>query len=161
MRIVASLAFVLSHLAVPSAFAAEYASVGQLMLQALDAPGGTAHGVIVGPVAKKFRDTTGSVAPVMAEVTTLKSFRQEGCKRLNVRLKQANVPTTDGKLTEFGFDYGLNCAGMVARRVKGWTWRRREESWIWAVPARPPGWVASLSCVHEDSVLAVVDSGWL
>ena len=108
MRIVASLAFVLSHLAVPSASAAEYASVGQLMLQALDAPGGTAHGVIVGPVAKKFRDTTGSVAPVMAEVTTLKSFRQEGCKRLNVRLKQANVPTTDGKLTEFGFDYGLN-----------------------------------------------------
>ena len=73
------------------------------MLQAIDAPGGTARGVIVGPVAKKFRETTGSVAPVMAEVTTLKSFRQEGCKRLNVRLKQANVPTTDGKLTEFGF----------------------------------------------------------
>jgi hypothetical protein len=107
MRIVASLAFVLSHLAVPSAAAAEYASVGQLMLQAIDAPGGAARGVIVGPVAKKFRDATGSVAPVMAEVTTLKSFRQEGCKRLNVRLKQANVPT-DGKLTEFGVDYGLN-----------------------------------------------------
>lgn len=108
MRIVAPLAFVLSHLAVPSACAAEYASVGQLMLQAIDAPGGAARGVIVGPVAKKFRDTTGSEAPVMAEVTTLKSFRQEGCKRLNVRLRQANVPTTDGRLTEFDVDYGLN-----------------------------------------------------
>ena len=108
MRIVASLAFVLSHLAVSSAAAAEYAGVGRLMLQAIDAPGGAAQGVIVGPVAKKFRDTTGSVAPVMAEVTTLKSFRQEGCKRLNVRLRQANVPTTDGKLTEFAVAYELN-----------------------------------------------------
>jgi hypothetical protein len=44
----------------------------------------------------------------MVEVTTLKSFRQEGCKRLNVRLKQANVPTKDGPSTEFGIDYGLN-----------------------------------------------------
>lgn len=108
MRIVALLAFVLSHLAVASASAAEYASVGQLMLQAIDASGGAARGVIVGPVAKKFRATTGSVAPVMAEVSTLKSFMQEGCKRLNVRLKQANVPTTNGKLTELGVDYELN-----------------------------------------------------
>lgn len=108
MRIVASLAFVLPHLAVPSAAAAEYASVGQLMLQAIDAPDGAARGILVGPVAKKFRQTTGSVSPVMAEVTTLKSFRQEGCKRLNVRLSQSNVPTTDGRLTEFGVAYELN-----------------------------------------------------
>ena len=44
----------------------------------------------------------------MLEVTTLKSFRQEGCKRLNVRLKQANVPAKDGKSAEFGIDYGVN-----------------------------------------------------
>ncbi|MDD5295886.1 MAG: hypothetical protein PHU46_03135 [Rhodocyclaceae bacterium] len=77
-------------------------------MEALDARGGAANGVLVGPIADKFSNTTGSAAPVVVEVTTLKSFRQEGCKRLNVRLKQANVPTKEGKLTEFGVDYGVN-----------------------------------------------------
>jgi hypothetical protein len=88
--------------------AAEYTSAKPLLLQAIDAPDGRAQGEIFGPIADKFRETTKSTAPVMAEVTTIKSFKQEGCKRLNVRLKQANVPTKDGKLTEFGVDYGIN-----------------------------------------------------
>lgn len=108
MRIVTSLAFVLSQLAIVSADAAEYASIKQLMLEAIDAPGGTASGVIVGPIAGKFGATTGSVAPIVAEVSTLKSFKQEGCKRLNVRLKQGNVPTKDGRRADFGVAYGLN-----------------------------------------------------
>ena len=62
------------------------------MLEALNAPGGTANGVLVGPIADKFAASTGSAAPVVVEVTTLKSFKQEGCKRLNVRLKQAKKP---------------------------------------------------------------------
>lgn len=108
MRIVTSLVFVLSQLATVSAGAAEYGGVKQLMLEAIDAPGGTARGVIVGPIAGKFGVTTGSVAPILAEVSTLKSFKQEGCKRLNVRLKQGNVPTKDGRLADFGVAYGLN-----------------------------------------------------
>lgn len=44
----------------------------------------------------------------MAEVTTIKSFKQEGCKRLNVRLTQANVPTKDGQTIDFAIDYGIN-----------------------------------------------------
>lgn len=108
MRVVATLALVLVHLAAASAAAAENASVGQLMLQAIDAPDGTARGIIGGPVARKFRETTGSVSPVTAEVTTLRSFSQDGCKRLKVRLGQANVPTADGRQTEFSFAYALN-----------------------------------------------------
>jgi len=108
MRIFTSLAFVLSQLATVSADAAEYGSVKQLMLEAIDAPSGTARGVIVGPIAGKFGATTGSVAPIVAEVSTLKSFKQEGCKRLNVRLKQGNVPMKDGRLADFGVSYGLN-----------------------------------------------------
>lgn len=108
MRIVASLAFVVfSHLAASTA-AADSDSVKSLMLAAIDAPDGTARGIIVGPIARKFGAATGSMTPVVVEVTTLKNFQQEGCKRLNVRLKQANVLTTDGKLTEFGVDFELN-----------------------------------------------------
>ena len=88
--------------------ATEFTSVKPVMLEALNAPGGTANGVLVGPIADKFAASTGSAAPVVVEVTTLKSFKQEGCKRLNVRLKQANVPTKEGKLAEFGVDYSLN-----------------------------------------------------
>ncbi|MEO1767663.1 hypothetical protein [Thiobacter aerophilum] len=91
-----------------SAHAAEYTSAKPLLLQAIDAPDGRAQGEIVGPIADKFRETTKSSAPVMAEVTTIKSFKQEGCKRLNVRLTQANVPTKDGKLVEFAVNYELN-----------------------------------------------------
>lgn len=88
--------------------AAEYTNAKPLLLQAIDAPDGRAQGEIVGPIADKFRETTQSSAPVMAEVTTLKSFKQEGCKRLNLRLKQANVMTKEGKPVEFAVDYGIN-----------------------------------------------------
>lgn len=88
--------------------AATYDNVKTLMFEAIDAPDGRAQGEIVGPIADKFRETTKSSAPVMAEVTTIKSFKQEGCKRLNVRLMQANVPTKDGKTTDFAIDYGIN-----------------------------------------------------
>lgn len=69
---------------VPITHAAEYTNTKPLLLQAIDAPDGRAQGEIVGPIADKFRETTKSSAPVMAEVTTLKSFKQEGCKRLSL-----------------------------------------------------------------------------
>lgn len=90
------------------AVAAEYAGIKQVMLEAIDAPDGTARGLVVGPVAEKFSATTGSRSPVVVEVTTIASFKREGCKRLNVRLKQANVPTKEGRMTDFGVDYGIN-----------------------------------------------------
>ncbi len=95
-------------LASASAMAAEYNNVRLVMLEAIDAPDGTAKGFIVGPIAEKFDTTTGARSPVMVEVTTLKSYQQVGCKRLNVRLKQANVPGKDGTSAEFGIDYGVN-----------------------------------------------------
>jgi hypothetical protein len=88
--------------------AVEYSNPKAAMLEAIDAPAGRVSGVLRGPVADQFAGTTKSTAPVEINVTTIKSFKQEGCKRLNVRLKQANVPTKDGKLTEFGVDYGIN-----------------------------------------------------
>jgi hypothetical protein len=90
------------------ATAAEYSNLKLAMMEAIGAPGGMITGTVVGPVADKFASTTGSRSPVMVDVTTLKSFRQEGCKRLNVRLKQSNVQAKDGKSVEFGIDYGVN-----------------------------------------------------
>ena len=90
------------------AFATEYTSVKQLMVRAIDAPDGKASGFVLGQIAEKFQRTTGSSARVKAEVSTIKSFHQDGCKRLNVRLTQSDVPTSDGKRAEFGVDYGLN-----------------------------------------------------
>jgi hypothetical protein len=88
--------------------AAEYSNLKWAMLEAIDAPGGVVTGTVVGPIADKFVSTTGSRSLVMVEVTTVKNYRQDGCKRLNIRLKQANVPAKDGKLADFGIDYGVN-----------------------------------------------------
>ncbi|WP_126448350.1 hypothetical protein [Sulfuricystis multivorans] len=93
---------------VPTAIADQYTNTKDLLVQAIDAPDGRAQGEIVGPIEDKFRETTKSSAPVIAEVTTLKSFKQEGCKRLNLKLSQANVPTKDGGMTEFAVNYGIN-----------------------------------------------------
>jgi hypothetical protein len=86
----------------------EYTSATKLLFEAIDAPDGTARGVLVGPIAEKFSETTGSNAPVVAEVTTIKRFQQEGCRRLALRLTQNDVPTKDGKRVPFTIEYGLN-----------------------------------------------------
>lgn len=102
-----------------SVAATEYASVKPLMLEAIDAPSGTSLGTLTGPIAEKFATTTGSRAPVQVAVTTLKNFRQEGCKRLNVRLFQDSVPTKEGKPTGVGFDYGINLCRDGSPPVEG------------------------------------------
>ncbi|TSE35505.1 hypothetical protein [Tepidimonas charontis] len=88
--------------------AAQYDSPKALLIQAIDAPDGKASGEIVGPVAERFRQATGSSAPVLADVSTIKSFQQEGCKRLQLRLRQGGVTGKDGKQGEVVFSYDLN-----------------------------------------------------
>lgn len=105
--LIAVLLISLSAVAGPSR-SAEYINIKPLLVAAIDAADGKANGTIVGPIADKFRTTTGSLAPVLVRVSTIKSFKQEGCRRLNVRMSQANVMTRDGKATDFGIDYGFN-----------------------------------------------------
>lgn len=88
--------------------ASEYTNTKPLLQQAIDAPDGRSKGVLIGTVADKIARTTGSSAPVLAEVTTIKSFKREGCKRLNLRVSQANVPTKGGRKVVFAMDYGIN-----------------------------------------------------
>lgn len=90
--------------ALPALVSAEPSvTVKQLLLMAIDAPDGKASGVLNDAVADHFRETTGSPLPVLVEVTTLKHFRQEGCRRLNLRIRQDGA----GK-GQFGIEYGIN-----------------------------------------------------
>jgi hypothetical protein len=87
----------------PLAVAEPSATVKQLLLMAIDAPDGKANGVMTDAIADRFRLATGSTLPVLVEVSTLKHFRQEGCRRLNLRIRQEGA----GK-GQFGIDYGIN-----------------------------------------------------
>ena len=108
MRTLSSLSIVAFLTISAQALAMEYTSVKQLMVRAIDAPDGKARGYILGSIADKFKKTTGSSGRVSAEVSTIKSFNREGCKRLNVRLTQSDVPTSEGQTADFVIDYGLN-----------------------------------------------------
>lgn len=108
MRIFRAPAFLIIMVLSASSSAAEYSSIKQLLLAAIDASDGRTSGFILGQIAEKFKRTTGSTAPILAEVSTIKSFKQEGCKRLNVRLTQSGVATSEGRTADFGMDYGLN-----------------------------------------------------
>lgn len=91
-------------LALPAVVLAEPSTtVKQLLLMAIDAPDGKATGVLNDPIADRFRQATGSTQPVLVEVSTVKHFRQEGCRRLNLRIRQEGA----GK-GQFGIDYGIN-----------------------------------------------------
>ncbi len=108
MRISRAPIFLMVMVLSVSASAAEYSGIKQLLLAAIDASDGRTSGFILGHIAEKFKRTTGSSAPILAEVSTIKSFKQDGCKRLNVRLTQGGVATSEGRTADVGMDYGLN-----------------------------------------------------
>lgn len=96
--------FTFLFFAFPAVVSAESsATVKQLLLMAIDAPDGKVSGVLNDPIADRFRQATGLTLPVLVEVSTLKHFRQEGCRRLNLRIRQEG----SGK-GQFGIDYGIN-----------------------------------------------------
>ena len=91
-----------------TASAAESFSVKALLMQALNAPDGTAKGIVEGKEADAIHTATGVSDPIRAEVSTIKKFNQEGCSRLAVRLVQPNTPTKEGGKTDFALNYELN-----------------------------------------------------
>jgi len=63
----------------------------QLMLTALDASDGKAHGVLVGEVADAISLRFNATTPIYIDVSTVKRYAQPGCSRLNVRFWQDGV----------------------------------------------------------------------
>ena len=81
-----------------------------LLVSAIDAPDGRAQAIVEGKVARDIQQRIGTTASVVAEVRAIKSWQQEGCKRLAVKLSTPNfkMKTTGGKMEPFGVEYQIN-----------------------------------------------------
>lgn len=85
----------------------------ELMIEAIDAPDGRASGVLVGDMADAIGQGFGTTAPLRIDVTTLKRYRQESCRRLNVAFSQDGVRMPgetigSARRIDFGIDYCRN-----------------------------------------------------
>lgn len=81
-------------------------SVRDYMIRAIDV--GEVSGPLTDATATAWRQTTGSSAPVMVKVIPVKTFKQEGCKRLNVTLYQEGVPTKEGGAIKAALPFEIN-----------------------------------------------------
>lgn len=102
-----------------SAHAKDFSTLKPAMIEAIDAPGGKVSGRLVGPAADLIVNTTKSTAPVTLEITTLKSFKQEGCKQFQIILTQEGIPTKEGRLGVFQPIYTMNMCRNGSPPVEG------------------------------------------
>ena len=81
-----------------------------LLVAAIDASSGEAHGMLVGEIAEavtqRFKDTS----PIYIDVTTERRYAQAGCRRLKVRFWQdgvqlPGVPAPRRQTIDFGINY--------------------------------------------------------
>ena len=84
-----------------------------VMLAALQATDGQAHGILTGEMADAITRRFGATSPIYIDVTTEKRYAQPGCGRLNVTFWQEGVllpgATTPRRQTmDFGIDYCLD-----------------------------------------------------
>jgi hypothetical protein len=81
-----------------------------LLLAAIDAPDGRAHGVLSGPMADAITSRFKATSPVYIDVSTERRFAQQGCRRLKVSFWQDGVqlpgePAPRRQTIEFGINY--------------------------------------------------------
>jgi len=67
------------------------ADLRPLLVAAIDSADGAARGILAGPATEVLRRRGVSGEPLEVEVTTLKVYRQPGCRRLNVHFAQRAV----------------------------------------------------------------------
>jgi hypothetical protein len=84
--------------------------VKPLLIAAIDAAGGQAHGVLVGEVADAITQRFNGSTPIYIDVSTERRYAQAGCSRLNVRFWQdgvhlPGVPAPRRQTIHFGIDY--------------------------------------------------------
>jgi streptogramin lyase len=81
-----------------------------LLVAAIDAPDGSAQGVLSGPLADALTERFQGTSPIHVDITTQRRYAQEGCRRLNVRFWQEGVrlpgAQAPGRQTvDFSLDY--------------------------------------------------------
>ena len=84
-----------------------------VMMAALHATDGQAHGILTGEMADAITRRFGATSPIYIDVTTEKRYAQAGCSRLKVTFWQDGVllpgATTPRRQTmDFGIDYCLD-----------------------------------------------------
>lgn len=84
-----------------------------VMLAAIQASNGEAHGVLTGDVANAISQRFGASSPIFIDVTTEHRYQQTGCSRLKVRFWQDGVRLPGAKAPrkqsmEFGINYCLD-----------------------------------------------------
>ena len=81
-----------------------------LLIAAIDAPTGEAHGMLVGEIADAITQRFKGTSPIYIDVTTERRYAQPGCRRLNVRFWQdgvqlPGVPAPRRQTIDFGINY--------------------------------------------------------
>ena len=81
-----------------------------LLIEAIDAPDGQAHGMLTGPLADAITERFKATTPIYVDVSTERRYAQEGCRRLKVRFCQDGVqlpgqPAPRRQTIDFGINY--------------------------------------------------------
>ena len=84
-----------------------------VMLAALQASDGQAHGILTGEMADAITKRFGATSPIYIDVTTEKRYAQAGCSRLKVTFWQDGVLLPDSEAPrrqtmDFGINYCLD-----------------------------------------------------
>lgn len=87
--------------------------VRPVLLSALQAPEGSAHAVLSGPVAEAITRQFQATSPIFIDVATERRYKQPGCSRLQLVLWQDGVqlPPAEAPRRQtiaFGLDYCLD-----------------------------------------------------
>lgn len=90
---------------------------------------GSAEGEVTGKVATFWKRTTKSDSPVYTRITTIKTFSQPDCRRLNISLAQENVPTKSGQKIVYRQDFQMNiCADGTPPKESIEAWEKQQAS---------------------------------
>jgi hypothetical protein len=81
-----------------------------LLIAAIDAPDGAAHGVLAGQLADAIAQRFKATTPIYIDVGTERRYAQAGCRRLKVRFWQdgvqlPGVPAPRRQTVDFGINY--------------------------------------------------------
>jgi hypothetical protein len=81
-----------------------------LLVAAIDASSGEAHGMLVGEIADAVTQRFKGTSPIYIDVTTERRYAQAGCRRLKVRFWQdgvqlPGVPAPRRQTIDFGINY--------------------------------------------------------
>ena len=81
-----------------------------LLVAAIDASSGEAHGMLVGEIAEAVTQRFKGTSPIYIDVTTERRYAQAGCRRLKVRFWQdgvqlPGVPAPRRQTIDFGINY--------------------------------------------------------